>query len=103
MYALMIVCRQMNEAFKMSHGAIEKEIRGTWASVCFLGNANWVGFTPGDDASHVLPAAVAQNEQLAEVVLQVTCRLCFSSLTSAMTWSHKLPGCFCSRGQQDTN
>ena len=69
----------------MSHGAIEKEISGTWASVCSLGNANWVGFMPGDDASYVLPAAVAQDAQLAEVVLQVTYRWCFSSLTSAMT------------------
>ena len=74
----------------MSHDAIEKEIIGTWASVCSLANADWVGFILGEEAPCVLPAAVAQDAQLAEIMLQVTCRLRFSSLTSAMTYSRKL-------------
>ena len=115
---LTIVCRPMNEAFNlmrttfktlkgsvewrrdMFHGAIEKEIIGTWASVCSLANADWVGFIPGDEAPYVLPVAVAQDAQLAEVMLQVTCKLCFSSWTFATTYPHKLPGFF---GQPDTN
>ena len=36
-----------------SHGAIEKEISGTWASVCSPPDADWVGFIPGDEALHV--------------------------------------------------
>ena len=107
---LTIVCRPMNEAFNLmrtafktlkgladwrrdtSHGAIEKDTIGTWASVCSLANADGVGFILGDEAPCVLPAAVAQDVQLGEVMLQVTCRLSFSSLTSAMTYSHKVPG-----------
>ena len=112
MDALTIVCRPMNDAFNlmrttfktligsvewlrdMFHGAIEKEIIGTWSSVCSLANADRVGFIPGDEAPYVLPVAVAQDAQLAEVMLQVTCRLVFSSWTSAMTYSHTLPGFF---------
>ena len=118
---LTIVCRPMNEAFNlmrttfktlkgsvewrrdMFHAAIEKEIIGTWGSVCSLANANWVGFIFGDEAPYVLPVVVSQDAQLAEVMLQVTCKLCFSSWTFAMTYSHKLSGFFCSRGQPDTN
>ena len=95
MDALTIVCRPMNEAFNlmrttfktlkgsvewrrdMFHGAIEKEIISTWASVCSLAHADWVGLIPDDEAPYVLPVAVAQDAQLAEVMLQVTCRLFF--------------------------
>ena len=93
MDALTIVCRPMNEAFNllrttfkelknsvdwrrdMPHGAIEKEIIGTWDSVCSLEFADSFGFIHGDEAPCVLTAAVAQDAQLALVTLQVTCRL----------------------------
>ena len=116
MDALTIVYRPMNEAVNLmrttfktlkgsvdwrpdtSHGAIDKGIIGTWASVRSLVNADGVGFIPGDEAPYVLPAVMAQDAELAEVMLQVTCSLCFSSLTSAMTYSHKLQGVFAFAG-----
>ena len=119
--ALTIVCSPVNEAFNlmrttfhslkvsvdwrhdMSHGATEKEIIGTWVSVCSLADADGVGFIPGVEAPYVLPAAGAQEAQLAEVMFQLTCRLCFSSLAPATTYLHKLPFFVLSRGQPDTN
>ena len=70
MDVLTIVCRPMNEFFNlmrttlktlkgsvdwhrdMSHGAIEREIIDTWASVCLLSHADWFGFIPGDEDTY---------------------------------------------------
>ena len=42
---------------------------------CLL--SDWVSFIHGDEAPSVLPAAVAQDAQLAEGMSQVTCRVFF--------------------------
>ena len=119
MDALTIVCRQMNEAFNfmrttfktlkgsvewrrdMFHGAIEKGIIGTWASVCSLAHADWVRLIPGDwvpycVASSCVSGCAARRCDVASDVQVVF----FFYWTFATTYPHKLPGFF---GQPDTN